>query len=154
MNEPQLYIHKQLSKLEVKMKKFRDLTLKSRLRRRRNLEESEDSLDFGKLRKTQISIKITRSGRKVPKCLLALNDTSLDHKNDSLLVFNPETSHKQFKIRNKSLNSKRFLSPGIIRRSEGVSIPFGMILKSPTRHNEYQMNITEPNNNTTVNHKH
>lgn len=134
MNEPQMYINKQLSKLESKLKKYRDLSFKSRLKQRRTLEKTEESLDLDRMRKTQITITITRSGRKVPKCLLNLNEAGLEHHNDVALVSKPETSHKQFKIRNKSLNSKRFLSPVSIRRSEGVFIPFGMVLKSPSRH--------------------
>lgn len=130
MNEPQRHVHQLLNKLESKIEKLRSLMRRNRSNHKRNLGNDEENADLQGLISTSISIKISRSGRKVPIFLPTFNNTSTKNQKFFPLESKTETSHKQFKVRRKSLLSKRITNSGLINRSDGNSIPFGMILKS------------------------
>ncbi len=130
MNEPQRHVHQLLTKLESKIEKLRSLMHRNRSNHQRNIENYEENPNSHSLKSTVISIKISRSGRKMPVFLPTFNETSTRNKKFYPLESKTETNHKQFKVRRKSLLNKKISNSGLINRYDGVPIPFGLILKS------------------------
>ena len=130
MNESQRNVHQLLSKLELKTEKLRSLMLRNRSNHQRNIGNYGENNYSHSLKSTIISIKISRSGRKMPVFLPTFNDTSTKNQKFYPLKSKTETNHKEFKVRTKSVFGKRIINSGSLNRSGNISIPFGMILKS------------------------
>lgn len=134
MTEPNRYFHRVLKRLESKISRFQDTVQlkKSKLKSiKKTCSNSEEATDDKNLK---ISIKFIKpesaspiSHKRSPKHF------NLQTSPKYPLIINPETFHKQFKVRRKSL-LRRSHTPSNISKSKDDFFHLGIIFQTSPKH--------------------
>jgi hypothetical protein len=129
MIEPNRYFHRVLKRLESKIIRFRDTISLNKSKIKQSLNSQELSKETTDSKELKIFIKVIR-----PESFSPAGSKNIPRTTESLispnypLVINPETFHKQFKVRRKSL-LRRSHTPSNMNRSRERFSQFGLIFQ-------------------------
>ena len=134
MTEQNRYFHRALKRLESKISRFQDTVqlgkskLKSNKKTCSNLEEATDGKNL------KISIKFIKPESASPKPFKRFQKHFQPLNSPKYpLIINPETFHKQFKVRRKSL-LRRSHTPSNISKSKDDFFHLGLIFQTSPKH--------------------